>query len=133
VVEDKQTGEMLGYGGLRNLDGVPELVYLLKKSAWGKGIATEVATACLDFGFSAFGFETVLGITKPGNIGSRRVLEKVGMQFQHDSVLYGYDVVIYACTRHQFETASTITVRDASSQMLDTSESSYRMSGARCR
>jgi RimJ/RimL family protein N-acetyltransferase len=130
VVEDNETGEMLGYGGLRNLDGVPELVYLLKKNAWGKGIATEIATACLEFGFSSFGFERVLGITKPENAGSRRVLEKVGMQFQHDSVLYGYDVVVYSCTKEQFATACPITIGDAGCQILDVGESKCQVSGA---
>src|SRR5205807_215596 len=51
AVEDKATREFLGYGGLRSLFGMPEVVYHFATRHWGKGFATEMARASLQYGF----------------------------------------------------------------------------------
>jgi RimJ/RimL family protein N-acetyltransferase len=38
----------------------------------------------------------------PNNIASRRVMEKLGMQYQRVAHYYGLDVVYYAITREAF-------------------------------
>jgi len=45
AVVHKRTGKLIGYGGLRNAEGTPELVYLLARPYWGYGLATEMAGA----------------------------------------------------------------------------------------
>ncbi|KAL0259933.1 hypothetical protein SLS55_005676 [Diplodia seriata] len=58
-----------------------ELGYWLGEAAWGRGIATEAATA-----FAAWVFETVPGLERldgrvySGNVASARVLEKIGFR-----------------------------------------------------
>src|SRR5262245_42265928 len=47
AVEDKATGEFLGFGGLRSLFGTPEVVYHFAQRHWGKGYAMEMARASL--------------------------------------------------------------------------------------
>lgn len=79
AVVHKEAGKLIGYGGLRSFGDTAELVYLLDQPYWGKGLATELALACLRFGFIRFPFEKIVGLTKPENLRSRRVLEKVGM------------------------------------------------------
>src|SRR5215217_5856766 len=50
AVEDKAERRLIGYAGIRSLEGQAELVYLLAKEYWGLGLATEVAEACLRYG-----------------------------------------------------------------------------------
>jgi len=85
------TGQFLGWFHLRpplrdtdspagwDDDGVAELGYRLRRSAWGKGYATEGSRALIDKGFSEFGVRRVVAETLAGNWGSRRVLEKSGL------------------------------------------------------
>ncbi|MEM9548169.1 MAG: GNAT family N-acetyltransferase [Bacteroidota bacterium] len=45
----------------------------------GMRIASEVSKRILDFGFSNLNFEIIIGIAMPENIGSWKVLEKIGL------------------------------------------------------
>src|SRR5687767_10528731 len=47
VVVQKDDDKVIGFCGYRELDNTPELLYVLAKSAWGKGLATEAARAAL--------------------------------------------------------------------------------------
>jgi len=60
-------------------EGVAELGYRLRRSAWGKGYATEGSRALIGKGFTEFGVRRVVAETMAGNWGSRRVLEKSGL------------------------------------------------------
>jgi ribosomal-protein-alanine N-acetyltransferase len=53
--------------------------YLISPSAQGQGYATEVAQAVLDFGLTDANLHRVTATCDPENIGSVRVLEKIGM------------------------------------------------------
>lgn len=61
-------------------DGAAEIGYRLRKEEWGKGFATEGALALVDRGFRVDGLERILACTMAMNIGSRRVMEKIGMK-----------------------------------------------------
>ncbi|PFG05211.1 RimJ/RimL family protein N-acetyltransferase [Bacillus sp. es.034] len=58
---------------------VGEIGYIVNPDYWGKGIATEVATLLIDFGFGELKLHRIYATCDPRNIGSSRVLEKVGM------------------------------------------------------
>lgn len=103
----RPTRELIGYGGLRSFDGEPELVYLLAKPYWGRGLATEMAQACLRFGFEEREFERIIGLAKIANTASRRVLEKVGMNFEGNVQIAGMDVVRYSIPRAAYIPAQT--------------------------
>ncbi len=53
--------------------------YRLKRAVWGRGLATEGGEALLDMGFAQMGRQQVTGSTYEHNVGSRRVMEKLGM------------------------------------------------------
>ena len=55
-----------------------ELGYLFAREHWGKGFATEAASACLDYGFKNLGFETVIALTDIDHTKSQNVLKKIG-------------------------------------------------------
>src|SRR4051812_10194079 len=101
----KRTRELVGYGGLRNFHGEPELVYLLKKSHWRRGLATEMARVCLKFGFEELRFERIIAMAKTANVASHRVMEKAGMCFERAASIYGMDIVCYALSRPAYLSA----------------------------
>ena len=83
---EKSTGEFLGWFEFRppegsGLDEV-ELGYRLKKSAWGKGYATEGSRALIRKGFTELGVRRVVAQTMVVNIASRRVMEKAGLTLE---------------------------------------------------
>ncbi len=57
-----------------------ELGFVVHPAHQGRGYATEAARPMLDFAFSTIGFHRVVGRTEARNIGSARVLEKLGMR-----------------------------------------------------
>ncbi|HZC18022.1 MAG TPA: GNAT family N-acetyltransferase [Caulobacteraceae bacterium] len=61
-------------------DRTPELAFLLSESAWGRGLATEAATAALAYGFGVRRWPRVVALTRPENLRSKRVLEKLGLE-----------------------------------------------------
>lgn len=85
AIESRQTGEFLGWVHLRAQPGdpadEPELGYRLRRSAWGHGYAAEASRAVVDRAFTEFGATRVVANTMAVNTGSRRVMEKVGMQY----------------------------------------------------
>jgi ribosomal-protein-alanine N-acetyltransferase len=103
VVEEKASGEFVGFGGLRSLFGTPEVVYHLAKTKWGKGFATELGRASLRYGFDVHRFARIVAIAKPDNAASIQVMEKIGMHFEMRTSYYGMDVVQYAISPEEFE------------------------------
>ena len=102
AVVDKSSGEFIGFGGLRSLFGTPEVVYHLAKAHWGKGYATELARAAVQFGFAERGFDRIVAITKPQNAASIHVMDKLGLRFEKDARYYDIDVVQYEINREEF-------------------------------
>ncbi|MEP7328007.1 MAG: GNAT family N-acetyltransferase [Betaproteobacteria bacterium] len=77
----RDTGEYIGwfcfkYAG-RSAD--VEVGYRLLHRAWGKGFATEGATALVHYGFDDLGLHKIIGVTHPQNFASQRVLMKAGL------------------------------------------------------
>lgn len=89
AVVDKLTNECVGWSGLKyfnqplnNHNNFYDLGYRFKKKHWGKGFATESSSAILDFGFRNFNVEKIFAITDPKNENSKKVLNKLGFEFQ---------------------------------------------------
>lgn len=57
-----------------------EFGYVLARSAWGQGYATEAAAAVLTYAFEQADLHRVAATCDPANAASRRVLEKIGMK-----------------------------------------------------
>lgn len=98
-------GQLAGTGGLEIREGpfrCAELGYLLHPDYWGKGIATEAAQLLLRFAFDTLRLHRVEAVTRPDNIASRRVLEKLGMTEEglrrQDVALHGrwHDSLLFA-------------------------------------
>jgi ribosomal-protein-alanine N-acetyltransferase len=59
-----------------------ELGYWVGKPHWNKGIATEAAKRILKFGFDELGLERVFSKCFFDNLPSRKVMEKLGMEYE---------------------------------------------------
>ena len=103
----KPTRKLIGYCGLRSFNGVPELVYLLSKEYWGKGLATEMARAALSYGFEEKRFERIIAMTKIENLASQRVMEKLGMNYEKKATISEIEVVCYSLSRNKYLSDST--------------------------
>jgi RimJ/RimL family protein N-acetyltransferase len=84
AVELKETSELVGMCGLLKRDSLtdPDIGFAFLPRFWGKGYAFESAEAVISYGESVLGLKRILAITKPDNIGSIRVLEKIGLRFE---------------------------------------------------
>lgn len=59
-----------------------ELGYILRRDAWGDGVATEAAAAARDFAFSELGVVRLWAVCDPENLASDHVLRKIGMRVE---------------------------------------------------
>jgi RimJ/RimL family protein N-acetyltransferase len=120
AAEEKSTGLFLGWFHFRPRlheprDGEIELGYRLRRSAWGKGYATEGSRALIRKGFTELGVERVFAQTMTVNLGSRRVMEKSGLTFVRTFHPDGLDAiegfehgdVEYALTKAEWEARSS--------------------------
>jgi ribosomal-protein-alanine N-acetyltransferase len=101
AVECQADGELIGWCGLGYLDETQEveIKYLLKKSHWGLGYATEGARTCLDAGFQQLGLDEIVGLVFPENQTSRHVIQKLGLTFTGNLPYFGFDLDRYAITK----------------------------------
>jgi RimJ/RimL family protein N-acetyltransferase len=90
-VSERKGDRLVGIAGLQPLDGGPdvEITYALEPSSWGAGYATEAGAAALEFGFTDAGLERIVGIAKPENVASLRVLQKLGMRALGEAEYWG--------------------------------------------
>ncbi len=101
---EKATRSLIGHGGLERLDeSSVEVNYLVAKSFWGRGLATEAAQSILNYGFEELNLERLVAIAHPANVPSRRVMEKLGMKCEKPVEDYGVDWVLYAMNRDQWK------------------------------
>lgn len=88
AVESREAGSegvLLGFAGvaypayLPALAQRPEIGWRLARGAWGKGLATEAATAARDHAFGTLGLRELIAIVHPENARSQSVARKLGM------------------------------------------------------
>ena len=92
---------MIGWGGLQHFNHGDEIEvgYAFAQAYWGQGFATELASACVQFGFNQLGLNRIIAVADEANMASRRVMEKIGMRHEKDIVHYGHPCVYYAIER----------------------------------
>lgn len=109
AVIDKKTNEFIGWSGLKYEKEVRtemhyyDLGYRLKKKFWGRGIATETALEALNYGFQKMGLKEIYAGAHIDNIGSNKVLQKVGLKFletfEYDSAPHNW----YKITKNEWQ------------------------------
>src|SRR6266446_8223674 len=96
----KNTGEQIGFAGLKYLEelGEVDVAYRLLPKYWGQGLATEAALAAVRFGFADLDLKRIIGLVMPENIASVRVLEKTGLCYVDSVSFWGSQFSKYVIT-----------------------------------
>ena len=84
----KETGEFIGWSGIKfitkeinNHQNFYEIGYRFNEKHWGKGYATEAGKAFINHAFNELKVDAVYAYADEGNANSRKILEKLGLQF----------------------------------------------------
>jgi RimJ/RimL family protein N-acetyltransferase len=108
-VVEKSTGRWVGRLGPWTPEAWPgtEVGWALSREAWGKGYATEGATAAIDWAFDHLGWTEVIHCIDPQNTPSARVAERLGSTRLREGVrlpppIEQYVVDIWGQTREQW-------------------------------
>ena len=103
----KEGMQFVGWAGLSYLPEFDEidLGYRFLPEFWGQGLATEASRAILKYGFEVLQLERIIAMAMEENIGSIRVMQKVGMQFEKQAPYQpgSIDVVWYSLSRKDYE------------------------------
>ena len=77
---DRATGEWLGQAGPWQPEGWPgtEVGWSFKRSAWGRGYASEAAAATIDWAFDHLGWTEVIHTIGPANVASQALARRLG-------------------------------------------------------
>ncbi|MBL8062012.1 MAG: GNAT family N-acetyltransferase [Anaerolineales bacterium] len=98
AVIEKESGRFIGCSGIvydaeRN---EPEIIYAFHPNAWGKGYASELVPAMLDYGLNQCGLSYILATIAADNKASAHVVEKAGMKFiREESNPDGHMTLVY--------------------------------------
>ena len=97
TVVEKATGDVVGRVGLWYPEGWPgvELGWLIRRSCWNRGFATEACGAAIEFAFGACGLPHIISMIRIDNTRSVRVAEKLGLTLERTLVVKGGDVLVY--------------------------------------
>lgn len=101
----REGGQFAGRGGLRRteIEGVleTEVAWAVVPELWGRGLGTEIGRAAVEHAFARLGLADVVAFTLPDNLPSRRVMEKLGFEFERDISYAGLPHVLYRLRRDQ--------------------------------
>ena len=95
------SGELAGFCGVGfwrdRLE--PEIGWWLARRFWGRGLATEAAGSALQDGFERVGLRRVISVAMVENRSSRRIMEKLGLNFEREFESEGARLVQYGIER----------------------------------
>jgi ribosomal-protein-alanine N-acetyltransferase len=79
AIVDRESGAFVGMAGLLPQETGIEIFFSLVPDTWGKGLATEVARACVGHAFHRLRMPRLIGMVHPEHVRAIRVLRAVGM------------------------------------------------------
>lgn len=93
----KDTDEFIGWTTLKDLDSTSEieLGYRYFKDYWGKGYGTEISLKLVQYGIEVLELDNIVAVALEENKASRRIMEKVGMEYIGKKVFYSTSVSYY--------------------------------------
>lgn len=105
AVTERASGALVGRVGFWNPHGWPgfELGWLLSRSYWGRGYATEAARAAMDWGFTRREEPQVISLIYPDNAASIEVATRLGERLADRIELLGKPVLLYRITRDEWQ------------------------------
>lgn len=106
IAFDRLSGDLVGSGGLHNLDFEGhqeiELDYCIHPDFWGRGLGTELANQSVQVGFETLRLSKIICFTRHSNIASQRVMQKVGFCHERDTIFQGVSLRLCSINPEQF-------------------------------
>ena len=98
LMADRTSGIAIGDSGLLVLEeyGWIDLGFRFVQPYWGKGLATEVASAWVRAAFDEFGLSRLGAFVHPENRASVRILEKLGFHAERREMVMGMDSIVFS-------------------------------------
>ena len=98
ILTEKLTGKFIGFCGLHFIDAMEEVNvgYMLEKSNWGLGYATEAVIASVQFGFHSLTLKKIVAVIQPPNKASKKVAERAGLIFWKNIVWQSSPRIVYS-------------------------------------
>ena len=89
----KETGELIGSGGMfyKPEDDLWTIGYNIRRDRWGNGYVPEAIRAILEYVKTRRDVRGIQGTFADANHRSRRVMEKLGMEYAEDVTLHKLD------------------------------------------
>ena len=88
ILQDRTAGCLVGRGGIRHAvhggNKEVEVAYGFLPAFWNKGLATEFVTVIIKIGLIELGFSSLVSVTTPSNLASKRVLKTCGFEYERD-------------------------------------------------
>ena len=109
AVIEKASGNFLGWSGLKYEKEVREefnyydLGYRFKKQHWGKGYASESASASLSYGFQKLNLSEICAAAELANGVSNHIIKKQGFTFVERFSFDGEECNWYKLTKREWE------------------------------
>jgi len=79
-----------------------EVGYILKRSAWGNGYATEACRRLVQFAFEETELDEIVAVTDPRNAASQEVLRKCGLRDEGLRRAYAEECPAFRISRQQW-------------------------------
>jgi RimJ/RimL family protein N-acetyltransferase len=109
---ETETGELVGAGCLQHLGHDPanphEIGWRLRRDHWGQGLASEAAHELARHAFEDIGAPLVRAIRHPGNLGSEKVMARLGMRALGLQTWQGEQVALHELTRDAWRARSGV-------------------------
>jgi len=112
LIEKKSTN-FIGWAGfklnkgeketLNGFDNFIDIGYRLIPKYWKKGYGLEAATACLDYGFKTLNYDIIYGAADIQNLGSNKILRKIGLEFVNEFKYNNTAVNWYQLKKENYE------------------------------
>jgi [ribosomal protein S5]-alanine N-acetyltransferase len=99
-IQRKPDGRLIGLCGLFALPlgcrTEVEIGWWLAPPFWRRGLASEAASAVMNFALKNLPVERIVAVAIAENRASRRIMQKIGMRYERTISHRGYRVVLYA-------------------------------------
>ena len=104
AVKHRESRKLIGRIGFWNPEGWPgfELGWLLGRSYWGKGYATEGARRAMEYGFRELGRKRIISLIRPDNGKSVRVAERLGKRYRGTVEVMGAEAMVYGIEKSEW-------------------------------